>query len=182
MRADRSLAVFGGWCSPPRSRLVFINNRQPSTSAKAQVNVMAAMVHDVDLAASKRNETDGSRTKRPEAALRFFLARPVAAMPLHVGGNPNGAASPHRLRRVPCPARLSVHPWHVRERDVPTSPTSRRTPPASSWSSSQSCRAAPPWTARFLEQCDFSMLQRGATARKGQKCILVRTGRIEWKK
>ena len=69
-------------------------------------------------------------------------------MPPHVCGNPNGAASPHRLRRVLCPVRLSVHPWHVRERDVPTSPTSRRTPPASSWSSSQSCRSAltPTWS------------------------------------
>lgn len=69
-------------------------------------------------------------------------------MPSHVCGNTNEAASPHRLRRVLCPVRLSVHLWHERERDIPTSPTSRRTPPASSWSSSQSCRSAltPTWS------------------------------------
>ena len=69
-------------------------------------------------------------------------------MPSHVCGNTNAAAGPHRLRRVLCPVRLSVHLWHERERDVPTSPTSRRTPPASSWLSSQSCRSAltPTWS------------------------------------
>ena len=54
--------------SHEQRRRVFINNRQPSTSAKAQVNVIAAMVHDVDLAVSKRNEIDGSRTMRPRCA------------------------------------------------------------------------------------------------------------------
>ena len=54
--------------SHEQRRRVFINNRQPSTSAKAQVIVMATMVQDVDLAASEHDEIDGSRTMRPRCA------------------------------------------------------------------------------------------------------------------